>query len=228
MAPHSSTLDWKIPWAEEPGRLQSMGSLRVGHDWVTSLSLSLSCIGEGNGNPLQCSCLENPRDRVSWWAAIYGVTQSWTRLKRLNSSSSRDHLRLWIMSSSPERIYPYFWHAASLGANHLNAGTDWALFFVEVNLTHYEVLRGKEERLKFWDITLFCKSWVPIFPNPMTQIKISAQILNYCIFSLCHSFSISNCFREGAFANVSFIALGFLSLRNLQSLKFLLVFVTLF
>ena len=49
---------------------------------------SLSCIGEGNGNPLQCSCLENPRDRGGWWAAIYGVTQSWTRLKRLSSSSS--------------------------------------------------------------------------------------------------------------------------------------------
>ena len=48
---------------------------------------SLSCIGEGNGNPLQCSCLENPRDRGAWWAAIYGVAQSWTRLKRLSSSS---------------------------------------------------------------------------------------------------------------------------------------------
>ena len=62
MAPHSSTLAWKIPWTEEPGGLQSMGSLGVGHDWATSFSLSLSCIGEGNGNPLQCSCLENPRD----------------------------------------------------------------------------------------------------------------------------------------------------------------------
>ena len=49
---------------------------------------SLSCIGEGNGNPLQCSCLENPRDGEAWWAAIYGVTQSQTRLKRLSSSSS--------------------------------------------------------------------------------------------------------------------------------------------
>ena len=49
---------------------------------------SLSCTGEGNGNPLQCSCLENPRDRRAWWAAIYGATQSWTRLKRLSSSSS--------------------------------------------------------------------------------------------------------------------------------------------
>ena len=136
MAPHSSTLAWKIPWAEEPGRLQSMRSLRVWHDWATSLSLftfmhwrrkwqpapvflpgeshgrrslvgcspwgweesdtteglpfhsSLSCIGEGNGNPLQCSCLENPRDGGAWWAAVYGMAQSWTWLKWLSSSSS--------------------------------------------------------------------------------------------------------------------------------------------
>ena len=50
--------------------------------------LSLSCIGEGNGNPLQCSCLENPRDGGAWLAAVYGVTQSRTRLERLSSSSS--------------------------------------------------------------------------------------------------------------------------------------------
>ena len=49
---------------------------------------SLSIIGEGNGNPLQCSCLENPRDGGAWWAAVYGVAQSWTRLKQLSSSSS--------------------------------------------------------------------------------------------------------------------------------------------
>jgi len=49
---------------------------------------SLSCIGEGNGHPLQCSCLENPRDGGAWWAAVYGVAQSWTRLKRLSSTSS--------------------------------------------------------------------------------------------------------------------------------------------
>ena len=48
---------------------------------------SLSCIGEGNGNPLQCSCLENPRDGGAWWAAVYGVAQNQTRLKRLSSSS---------------------------------------------------------------------------------------------------------------------------------------------
>ena len=47
----------------------------------------LSCIGEGNGNPLQCSCLENPRDGGAWWAAVYGVAQNWTLLKQLSSSS---------------------------------------------------------------------------------------------------------------------------------------------
>ena len=63
-----------------------MGSRRVGRNWATSLSLS--CIGEGNGNPLQCSCLEHPRDGGPWWATVYGVTQSRTQLKRLSSSSS--------------------------------------------------------------------------------------------------------------------------------------------
>ena len=49
---------------------------------------SRSCIGEGSGNPLQCSCLENPRDGGAWWAAVYRVAQNWTQLKRLSSSSS--------------------------------------------------------------------------------------------------------------------------------------------
>ena len=89
MAPHSSTLAWKIPWMEEPGRLQSIRLLRVRHDWVTSLSLS--CIGGGNGNPLQYSCLENPREGGAWWAAVYGVAQSRTWLKRLSSSSSSSY-----------------------------------------------------------------------------------------------------------------------------------------
>ena len=85
MAPHSRTLGLEDPM-DGGACLQSMGLLRVEHDWATSLSLS--CIGEGNGNPLQCSCLENPRDKGDWWTALYGVTQSRTRLKRLSSSSS--------------------------------------------------------------------------------------------------------------------------------------------
>ena len=82
MAPHSSTLAWKIPWMEEPGRLQSMGSLRVRHDWATSLSLFTFMHWR---RKWQCSCLENPRDRGAWWAAVYGIAQSRTRLKWLSS-----------------------------------------------------------------------------------------------------------------------------------------------
>ena len=65
---------------------------------------SLSCIGEGNGNPLHCSCLENPRDRGAWWAAVYGVTQSWTWLKRLSSSSRSAVLSHSVVSDS---LWPY-------------------------------------------------------------------------------------------------------------------------
>ena len=76
MAIHSSTLAWEIPWMEEPGGLQSMGSLRVRHACASSLSR----IGEGNGNPLQYSCLEIPRDGRAWWAAVHGVAKIQTRM----------------------------------------------------------------------------------------------------------------------------------------------------
>ena len=105
MAPHSSALAWKThgrrslvgysPW----GREESDTTERL------HFHFSLSCIGEGNGNPLQCSCLENPRDGGSWWAAVSVVAQSRTRLKRLSSSSCFidyakafdcvDHNKLW-------------------------------------------------------------------------------------------------------------------------------------
>ena len=72
METHSSTLAWKIPWTEEPGRLQSMGSQESDTTERLHFHFSLSCIGEGYGNPLQCSCLENPKDGGAWWAAGYG------------------------------------------------------------------------------------------------------------------------------------------------------------
>ena len=101
MAPHSSTLAWKIPWTEEPGRLQSMGLLELDMTERLHFHCSLSCTGEGNGNPLQCSCLENPRDKRAWWAAIYGVTQSWTRLKCLAAvhrewASAENVICMWV------------------------------------------------------------------------------------------------------------------------------------
>ena len=149
ITPHCSPPARKTPWTEEPGGLWSMGSLRVGHDWASSLSLftfmhwrrkwhptpvllpekshgrrslvgcgpwgrwgldmterlhfhfSLSCTGEGNGNPLQCSCLENPRDGGAWWAAVYGVAKSRKRLNWLSSSSNEWSVvfkKIWIKS----------------------------------------------------------------------------------------------------------------------------------
>ena len=96
---------WRRQWHPTPvllpgkshGQRSLVGCSPWGHDeWNTTERLhfyfSLSCTGEGNGNPLQCSCLENPRDGGAWWAAISGVAQSWTRLKRLSSSSSRIHV----------------------------------------------------------------------------------------------------------------------------------------
>ena len=85
-----------------PGKSHGQRSLVGCSPWRRSESgtterlhfhFSLSCIGEGNGNPLQCPCLENPRDRGAWWATVYGVAQSRTRLKRLCSSSSSV---LWV------------------------------------------------------------------------------------------------------------------------------------
>ena len=100
MATYSSTFAWKIPWTEEPGRLQSMALRRIRLDWVTSLSLF--CIGEGNGNPLQCSSLETPRDGGAWWAVICGVEQSRIQLKQLSSSSSS--ILLWVHKKLVELI----------------------------------------------------------------------------------------------------------------------------
>ena len=68
-----------------------MGSLESDTTEQLHFHFSLSCIGEGNGSPLQCSCLENPRDGEAWWAAVYGAAQSQTRVMQLSSSSSSSH-----------------------------------------------------------------------------------------------------------------------------------------
>ena len=90
-----SSRNWQPTPVFSSGKFHGQRSLVGYGTWVCKesdtaerLTLSLSCIGEGNGNPLQCSCLENPRDGGAWWAAVSGVAQSWTRLMRLSSSSS--------------------------------------------------------------------------------------------------------------------------------------------
>ena len=80
---------------------------------------SLSCTGGGNGNPLQCSCLENPRDGGAWWAAVYGIAQSRTRLKQLSSSSSRRDITGKVMQSSiQEKCF-----GTEKGREHITWGT---------------------------------------------------------------------------------------------------------
>ena len=101
-------LPGESPWTEEPSRHPTPVLLpRKSHGWRSLVGcspwgrwgwdtterlhfhFSLSCIGEGNGNPLQCSCLENPKDGGAWWAAVCGVAQSRTQLKRCSSSSQK-------------------------------------------------------------------------------------------------------------------------------------------
>ena len=92
---------WRRQWHPTPvllpgkshGRRSLVGFSPWGHEESDTterlhIHFSLSCIGEGNGNPPQCSCLENPRNGGAWWASVYGVAQSQTRLKRLSTSSS--------------------------------------------------------------------------------------------------------------------------------------------
>ena len=87
MATHSSTLAWQIPWVEEPGRLQSMGSPRIGHNWATSLSLFTFIHWRRKWQPTPVLLPGESQGRGAWWAAVYAVAQSQTGLKRLSSSS---------------------------------------------------------------------------------------------------------------------------------------------
>ena len=87
MAPHSSTLAWKIPWMEEPGGLQSMGSLRVGHDWVTSFSLFTFMHWRRKWQPTPVFLPGDSQGRGSLVGCCLWGRKSWTQLKRLSSSS---------------------------------------------------------------------------------------------------------------------------------------------
>ena len=94
MAPHSSTL---LP-GKSHGLRSLVGCSPQGREELDTterlhFDFSLSCVGVRNGNPLQCSCLENPRDSGAWWVVVYGVAQSRTRLRRLSSSSSMLSIR---------------------------------------------------------------------------------------------------------------------------------------
>ena len=95
MATHSFILAWKISQTEEPEGLQSTGSQRTGHDWETN---TFTVYGEGNGNPLQCSCLGNPMDRGAWWTTVHGVAEL-DMTEWLSTASQWRHcvVSLWVL-----------------------------------------------------------------------------------------------------------------------------------
>ena len=99
MATHSSTLAWKIPWTEKPGRLQSMESLGVEYDWATSLSLFTFMPWRRQWQPTPVFLPGESQDGGAWWATVCGVAQTWIRLKRLSSSSSSNFEVVQIYSN---------------------------------------------------------------------------------------------------------------------------------
>ena len=115
MAPHSSTLAWKIPWMEEPGRLQSMGSLRVRHDWATSLSLFTFMHWRRKWQPTQVFLPEESQGRGSLVAAVYGVAQSRTWLKWLSSLAAADLSEINHPGGSYSKIFLPYIHWVPLG-----------------------------------------------------------------------------------------------------------------
>ena len=101
---------------------------------------SLSCIGEGNGNPLQCSCLENPRDGGAWWAAVSGVTQSQTRLKRLSSSSSSKGISQGIVPEASDFLRrvvdsPQLVGMVEVSSSQTSFSKDFGVVFIQ-SLSH--------------------------------------------------------------------------------------------
>ena len=109
-----SLLAWKIPWTEEPGRLQSMGSLRVGHDSVTSLSLFTFMHWRRKWQPTPVFLPGESQGWRAWWAAVYGVTQSQTRLRWFSSSSWTFFGIAFLWNWNENWPFPVLWLLQSL------------------------------------------------------------------------------------------------------------------
>ena len=154
MATHSSTLAWKIPWTEEPGRLQSMGSRRVLHDRATSLSLFTSMHWRRKWQPTPVFLPGESRERGAWWAAVYGVPQSRTWLKRLSSSSSSQSI------------------GASASASGLPVNVSFSIWIPVLFYSFF-----------FWDncrCTCGCKKWYRQILQTLQPVSPSSRKV-YCI-----------------------------------------------
>ena len=130
----ADNLWWKLWLVKTPQSLPSFsqGILSV-HMSVSKFSLFMRTSGEGDGTPLQCSCLENPRDRGAWWAAVYGVTQSWTQLKRLRSSSHS--MRTSVILDWESNLLKYDLMIINYICHHLiSKDMYWALGIQHINL----------------------------------------------------------------------------------------------
>ena len=145
MAPHSSTLAWKIPWTEEPGRLQSMGLLESDTTERLLFYFSLSCIGEGNGNPLQYSCLENPVDRGAGGLLSIGshrVGHDWSDLAAAAAEVTKHRTQQCPSYLVVVRIKSYdhlgiLWKCRSWGSAF--PASSQALVMLQIHPPHFEV-----------------------------------------------------------------------------------------
>ena len=188
MAPHSSTLARKTPGRRSLEGCSPWGCW--GSDTTERLHFhfSLSCIGEGNGDPLQCSCLENPRDGRAWWAAVYGVAQSWTRLKWLSSSSLVTNTKLILQS-----VLVRFDYIPSLVLYYISKKTG----FIHISWRQWRVLSNSTlsgcnhqiqktmNMLKSETLTLHYCTYVVVedlhqLLSPSVHVHGCAELLSHC------------------------------------------------
>ena len=179
---------WRRQWHPTPvllpgkshGRRSLEGCSLWGHwglDTTEQLHFhfSLSCIGEGNGNPLQCSCLENPRDGRAWWAAVYGVTQSWTRLKWL-----RTRLK-WLSSGSSIYSFPLVRYSCLLSTGVLHAllclkGYSWCICGERCTLCPPTPLPSCSPNINFWWLLDYITEWGKKLQNCNGKVDNFIQI----------------------------------------------------
>ena len=127
---------------------------------------SLACTGEGDGNPLQCSCLENPRDGGAWWAAVYGVAQSWTQLTWLSSSSSHPEPASWSLQLP---LFQWHQHGPIISSSLLTSATPlWWCFWMCLTF-HLQSLLGPTQAFSVF-------SW-SLQPSPNLPFLISFSSL---------------------------------------------------
>jgi len=169
MAPYSSTLAWKIPWTEEPGGLQSMGSRRVEHDWATSLSLFTFMHWRRKWQPTPLFLPGESQGWGAWWATVCGVSQSRTRLKRLSSRlvitflPRSKHLFIsWLQASSAVILEPKKMKSATVST-------------ISPSVCH-EVMGPDAMILVFWMLSF--KSTFPLFSFTFIKRLFSSSSLS--------------------------------------------------